>query len=97
MDGTTLAIWRPGIVAYRNARRGNQDHLGAWRAAVAAIMEEHPHLSLDEARQHATNGVAWASSAHPRWFWHDPNRREWIWPPSKDGVGTFRYSDKSDE
>lgn len=61
--------------------------------AVAAIMAQHPDMSLDEARKHATDDVAWASSEHPKWFWDNPNRREWIWPPDRRGVGTYRYSD----
>lgn len=85
-----LAIWRVGLVAYREAKRRELHVVECDRAGEAAMMEAFPELTREEASRHIIHAVYWASVHHHAWLWRGVPRREWIWPPDHRGVGHKR-------
>jgi hypothetical protein len=85
-----LAIWRVGLVAFRDAMRRELEHDACHRAGVAAMLEVFPHLSREQASAHCIQAVSWCSGEHHTWLWRGVPRREWIWPPDHRGVGRQR-------
>ena len=63
-----LPAWRAACLTYREQRRAGAGDLVAWRAAVAALQAVWP-LPDREARQEATNAIAYAADQHTKWFW----------------------------
>jgi hypothetical protein len=89
-DESTLAVWRIGLVAYRDARRRELSHFDCCNAGKAAILAAYPAMSREEASAAIVNAVAWASVHHREWLHRGVRRREWIWPADHRGVGLHR-------
>ena len=87
---SVLAIWRVGLVAYRDAMRRELHVARCSEAGTAAMMAAFPEMTREEASQHITHAVYWASVHHHAWLWRGVPRREWIWPPDHRGVGHQR-------
>jgi len=85
-----LAVWRVGLVAYRDALRRECHRHKCYDAGEAAIREAYPDLPRKEASVHIVNAVVWASIHHLEWLRNGVPRREWIWPPDHRGVGRHR-------
>lgn len=90
-----LAIWRIGLVAYRDALRQELHVSKCYQAAADAIREKHPDLTEREAKRHAITAVAWASRHHNEWLNKGVPKRKWIWPPTAEGVGDYRTKSKA--
>jgi hypothetical protein len=84
------AIWRVGLVVYRDACRRMLMRSQCYDAGRTAIIEAFPSLTPAEASAHIVHAVAWASIQHHAWLWRGVPHREWIWPPDKRGVGLHR-------
>ena len=84
------ALWRVGLVAYREAARAELEYIEWHRAGVAAMIASFQNLNKEEASSHMTGAVAWASTYHNEWLMRGVPKREWIWPPTAEGVGLFR-------
>jgi hypothetical protein len=84
------AIWRVGLVAYRDACRRMLLRSQSYHAGQAAIIEAFPQLTREEASSHIVHAVAWASVHHREWLWRGVPHREWTWPPDHRGVGLHR-------
>jgi hypothetical protein len=52
----------------RTRRAGARDHV-AYCAAVAALQEVSPELTIKEASAETTNAISFASTYHSGWFW----------------------------
>jgi hypothetical protein len=63
-DESTLAVWRVGLVAYRDARRRELREHECCNAGKAAILAAYPAISREEASAAIVNAVAWASVHH---------------------------------
>ena len=87
-----LAIWQPGLVAYRDACRRELPRPHQHPAGVTALMEASPQLSHDEASEHMDNAIAWCTTHHIEWLQCGVPRREWIWPPDHRGMGLDRHA-----
>ena len=85
-----LAIWRVGLIAYRDASRRMLPVNKCHDAGIAAILTAYPHMTKEEASKHSIESVAWAAGKHHAWLYNGVPRREWIWPPDRRGVGRHR-------
>jgi hypothetical protein len=91
-DGSTLAIWRVGIVAYRNAALAGFGYHRCELIGIEAVLEAYPEMDLDAARSHMTRALAWVTgSEHAKWFRRGTPRYEYIWPKDERGVGHNRW------
>ena len=89
-DEGVLAIWRVGLVAYRDALRRELLRHDCYHAGESAMLIAFPTLTEEEASSHIVDAVAWASQRHNEWLKRGVPRREWIWPPDHRGVGRHR-------
>lgn len=90
-NDAVLAIWRVGLVAYRDAARAELPYVDWHRSGVTTMMASFPDLSRAEAGSHMIDAVAWASRNHNEWLTRGVPKREWIWPPTAEGVGLYRH------
>jgi hypothetical protein len=86
----SLARWRVGLVAYREAKRQGPWEHHAWIAGHEAMRAAFPDLTIEEARRQMTSAIAWCSSTHNEWLWNGVPRPEYIWPPDHRGFGYYR-------
>jgi hypothetical protein len=84
------AVWRVGLVAYRDASRRLLQNSQCYDAGRIAMIEAFPTLTREDASSHIVNAVAWASVHHHEWLHRGVPHREWIWPPDHRGVGLHR-------
>jgi hypothetical protein len=89
-DDSVLAIWRVGLVAYRDARRRELSQFDCYNAGEAAILAAYPAMPRQEASAAIVSAVAWASVHYREWLDRGVPRREWIWPADHRGVGRYR-------
>jgi hypothetical protein len=80
------AIWRVGLVAFREERRRDPGTRKDLDAGQAAILAAFPNLTPPAYR--ARRGLA--HREHHEWLYRGVRRREWIWPPDHRGVGVQR-------
>ena len=90
-DEATRARWRVCLVAYREAARAERDHQACWDFGVKAMQAAFPQIGIEQARSEMSAAIAWVAIDHGDWFNRGVPRREWIWPPTAEGVGLFRH------
>jgi hypothetical protein len=89
-DERVLAIWRVGLLAYREAARQTVFQNEHYSAGKAGILAAFPELTPQEASRHIIQAVARASDHHHEWLDRGAMKREWIWPPDRRGAGYHR-------
>jgi hypothetical protein len=60
--------WRAAVLAYRHELQAARDRL-AWPAAYAAFREAVPEMPEEQAKQEASQAIAYAAANHGEWFW----------------------------